>query len=85
MDRRSGLCRENMVQTVPPRNVGSRLEENDLPTNNHAYKVHPQTSECIQKNQERIIYLVLERARMVCGHRNCKPPRTNDQPELLLI
>jgi len=71
-------------------------EENDLPTINHAEaankalscdlrKVHPQISECIEKNQKRIVDLVLEQARMVCGHRNCKPPRTNNQSELVLI
>jgi len=66
------------------------LEENDLPTNNYAEaankalscdlrKVNPQISECIEKNQDRIVDLVhLEQARMVCwrGHRNCKHPRT---------
>jgi len=72
------------------------LEQNDLLTNNHAEaanktlssdlrKVHPQISECVSKNQERIIYQVLEQSRMVCCHRNCKPPRTNNQTELVLI
>jgi len=72
------------------------LEDSDLPTINHAeaankalscdlHKVHPQISECIEKNQERTVDLVLEQAWMVCGHRNCKPPRTNNQPELLVI
>jgi len=67
------------------------VEENDLPTINHAEaakkalgcdlrKVHPQISECIEKKQERII----EQTLMVCVHRNCKPPRTNNQTELVL-
>jgi len=90
-----GLCRENLAPTVPPRNVGSIGErfahkqprwsreqgtEQRLTLGPSSdIRVHT------EKNREMIIDLVLEQVRMVCGHRNCKRPRTNNQSELLLI